>query len=290
MFSMTGFGFGKAAFADGYIALEIKTVNHRFLEVRTKAPRELLAGESLVERLLREALGRGYCLVNLWYEGQLGGSTAIDRGALKTHLDTLIEVGKDRELCLTDLVPVLAGAPDIFTTPRVQDERALEKSIREAFAEALEELLAMRTSEGEAMAEKLKEQYRSLNRRVSKLAELAASWPPIARQRLKDRLEGLIGEPDTKVESGRLEAEVALLASRADVTEETTRLESHLAQLKEVFAADAPVGRKLEFLIQEMGRETNTIAAKTSLAEVAAAVIDIKAELEKMRELAQNIE
>ena len=94
---MTGFGSGKAALGDGYVVVEIKTVNHRFLEIRSRAPRELLAGEALVERLLRERLDRGYCMVNLWYEGSLGGSTAIDRGALRTHLDSLIVVAKEKD-------------------------------------------------------------------------------------------------------------------------------------------------------------------------------------------------
>jgi uncharacterized protein (TIGR00255 family) len=290
MYSMTGFGCGKAAFAEGHIVLEIKSVNHRFLDIRSKAPRELLAGEAIAERLLRARISRGYCLVNLWYEGNLGGSTAIDKGALKNHLDSLIEVGKDRDLCLTDLIPTLAGAPDIFTTPRVEDEEALKSSIEEAFNQAIDELIEMRRTEGLAMTEKIVAQSERLGEQVAKLLDLSRTWPKQAKARLKERLAVLMEDPEITIDPGRLASEAALLAERADIAEETTRLESHLKQLAEVIDSMSPVGRKIEFLVQEMGREANTIASKTSLDAVAAIVIDMKADLEKMRELAQNIE
>jgi uncharacterized protein (TIGR00255 family) len=287
---MTGFGCGKAQLGDGFVVLEMRSVNHRFLEVRTRAPRELLAAESLVERLLRKSLSRGYCLVNVWYEGSLGGSTTIDKGALKSHLDSLVEVGKEKELCLTDLVPVLAGAPDIFTTPRVEDEAALESVVKEAFRKAVGGLLEMRETEGEAMAEELRGMHRSLSGRVKELKKHAESWPKIALVRLKERLNALLTDAETALDPGRLEAEAAMLAERADITEEVTRLESHLDQLSSTLESDAPVGRKIEFLIQEMGREANTIASKTALPEVSSVIIDAKTDLEKMRELAQNAE
>ncbi len=290
MYSMTGFGCGKAAFADGQIVLEIKSVNHRFLEIRSKAPRELLAGEAIAERLLRSKINRGYCLINLWYEGNLGGSTAIDKGALKNHLDSLIEVGKERDLCLTDLIPALAGAPDIFTTPRVEDEEALKRSITEAFNQAIDELIKMRETEGLAMTKKVVAQSKRLGEQVAKLLELSKTWPKQALARLRERLTALMEDPEIKIDPGRLATEAAFLADRADIAEETTRLESHLKQLAEVIDAPSPVGRKIEFLIQELGRESNTIASKTSLDAVVTIVIDMKADLEKMRELAQNIE
>ncbi len=290
MRSMTGFGSGKAKLGGGYVVLELRTVNHRFLEIRTRAPRELLAGEAMVERWLRKRLSRGYCLVNLWYEGGLGGSTAIDRGALKTHLESLVEVGADKALCLTDLVPVLAGAPDIFTTPRIEDDRVLEDALRTAYDAAVEALVVMRESEGEAMTAELRELSKTLADRVRALKARSDTWPKIALARLKERLVSLLEENELGLDRGRLEAEAAILADKADVTEEITRLESHLIQLDETLGSDQSVGRKIEFLVQEMGREANTVASKTSLPEVSSIVIDIKSDLEKMRELAQNIE
>jgi uncharacterized protein (TIGR00255 family) len=290
MHSMTGFGSGKAELGDGYVVLEMRTVNHRFLEVRTRAPRELLAGEAMVERLLRQRLHRGYCLVNLWYEGSLGGSSAIDRGALKSHLESLVEVGSDKELCLTDLIPVLTGAPDIFTTPRVEDEETLGRAIETAFEKAVDGLIVMRASEGEAMASELRALSKGLEKRVKELKKLSASWPGTAFKRLKERLASLLADGEFEMSSGRLEAEAAILADRADVAEEVTRLESHIGQLNDTIGSAKTMGRKVEFLIQEMGREANTIASKTAIPEVSKIVIDIKTDLEKMRELAQNIE
>jgi uncharacterized protein (TIGR00255 family) len=290
MRSMTGFGRGKAALGKGYVVLEIRTVNHRFLEIRTRATRELLAGEAMVEQLLRKRLSRGYCLVNLWYEGSLGGSVAIDQGALKSHLDALVEVAADKKLCLTDLIPVLTGAPDIFAAPRIEEEKALKEAIEAAFVEAVSSLVAMRESEGEAMSSELCALSKGLGAHVKTLAELSAAWPRIALSRLKERLQTLMSDGDIALDSGRMEAEVAILAERADVSEELTRIESHLDQLGTTIASDEPIGRKIEFLIQEMSREANTIASKTAIAEVSTTIIDIKSDLEKMRELAQNIE
>lgn len=292
MRSMTGFGSGKAPFGDGYVVLEIKTVNHRFLEIRSRSPRELLAGEALLEKLLRERLHRGYCMINLWYEGSLGGSTAIDKGALTGHLAVLRNVSADNDLNLTELIPVLAAAPDIFSTPRVEDETELTQSIQSAFAQSVTTLLGMRETEGAAMGKELTSLAAGLEQTVDELHEACKTWPQTAMKRLRERLDTLTKdiEVDVKIDQNRIASEVALLADRADVTEEITRLESHLKQVKHAVQSSHPVGRKLEFLIQELGREANTIASKTSLPTVSSMVIEIKAELEKMREIAQNIE
>ena len=292
MRSMTGFGSGKAPFGDGYVVLEIKTVNHRFLEIRSRSPRELLAGEALLEKLLRGRLHRGYCMINLWYEGSLGGSTAIDQGALTGHLAALRDVAADNALSLTDLVPVLSAAPDIFTTPRVEDETELTQSIQTAFEQAVTTLLGMREAEGAAMGNELIALAAGLGQTVKNLHEACEAWPQTAMKRLRERIETLTNdiEVDVKIDQNRIASEAALLADRADVTEEITRLESHLQQVKQAVRSNNPVGRKLEFLVQELGREANTIASKTSLPDVSTMVIEIKAELEKMREIAQNIE
>lgn len=275
---------------EGRVVLEIKSHNHRFLEVRARAPRELLAGEVLVERLLQDRLSRGYCTVNLWYEGRLGGSTAIDKGALKSHLDSLIEVGNERELCLADLIGVLAGAPDLFVTPRVEDEDELATAITDAFEQAIESLSGMREAEGRIMAEDFAARIESLRKGVAELERLAETWPKIALERLKKRLKMLVEDKDTGLDPARLATEAAILADRSDISEELTRLASHLEQMETLADSNVPVGRKAEFLIQEMSREANTIGSKTAQPEINSIVIEIKSDLEKMRELAQNIE
>ncbi|MCP4199636.1 MAG: YicC family protein [Proteobacteria bacterium] len=290
MHSMTGFGRGSAAFGEGRIVIEIKSVNHRYLEARSRAPREFLTAESLVERLIRKKLSRGFCTVNIWYEGNRGGTTAIDKEALKNHLESLIAIGNEMELCLADLVPVLASSPDLFTTPRIDDEEAFNKSVNAAFTKAIEKLIAMRNVEGDAMSDDLKHRHGLICDQVKALEKETSCWPAIALTRIKERLKVLLEDKDISLISGRAEAEAAILVDRGDVTEEITRLKSHCDQMAALFETQEPAGRKIEFLIQEMGREINTVGSKTAMPEITPRVIDIKAELEKMRELAQNIE
>jgi uncharacterized protein (TIGR00255 family) len=194
------------------------------------------------------------------------------------------------ELCLADLVPVLASSPDLFTTPRIDNEEAFKISVTAAFAKSIEKLIAMRKVEGSAMNDDLKHRHGLICDQVKQLESETSRWPSIALARIKDRLKVLLEDKDISLSSGRAEAEAAILADRGDVTEEITRLKSHCDQMAALFETREPAGRKIEFLIQEMGREINTVGSKTAMPEITPRVIDIKAELEKMRELAQNIE
>lgn len=290
MQSMTGFGRGSADFESGRVVLEVKTVNHRFLEVRSHAPRELLAAETHVEKLLRQKLSRGYCTVKLSYEGSLGGTTELDKRALKAHLEALVDVGKDMELCLADLIPAISAAPDLYRTPEPRDERALVHAVEAAFEQASAGLIQMRKTEGDKMAAQLISFLESMRGVVNSIAELAENWPSLARDKLLKRIDNLLAGSNQKLDEGRLEGEVALLVDKADVAEEITRLGSHCDQFGNLLETEGPIGRNLEFLIQEMGREANTIGSKTAMAEMANLVVESKTLLEKMRELSQNVE
>ena len=286
---MTGFGRGEEEWGDGRIIVELKSVNHRFLEIKCRAPRELLAQEVAVEKAIKKQLSRGYLTANISYEGKGGGASPINQQALSSHLQSLLEVGEQLELCLSDLVPVLAAAPDLYTVFPIADE-AFDRSMARALDEALRQLLNMRDAEGEAMAEQLKVHADTVQRAVLKLEALAEEWPGKALERLESRLTALLGDRELAIDQGRLETEVTLLADRYHFAEEIVRLKSHLDQLDGLLGATSPVGRKAEFLLQEMGREIHTISAKAQMSEVSGIAVDIKGELEKMRELAQNIE
>ncbi len=290
LMSMTGFGRGNAPLAGGCLAIEVRTVNHRFLEVRSRAPRELLAAESLVEKLLRKTIRRGYCTVHLSCEGPGGGAARIDERALGIHLERLIRIGQGHGLCLADLIPVLSAAPDLFAPPVDTAPGDIETAVRAAFAEAADGLLAMRREEGRAMADELRNLLAGTRGIVERIAGLAEDQPSAILERSRERIAALLAGTDIAMDPRRIEAEAALLADRADVSEEITRLRSHCRQLEETIGGDAPAGRRLEFLIQEIGREANTLGAKISLGEVTHLVVDLKAALEKQRELAQNVE
>lgn len=290
MQSMTGFGKGMAQLGAGRIVIELKSVNHRFLEIRSRVPRELLAAEARIEQLLRKRLSRGYLTVNVSYEGDVGGSAALNTGAVRHHLAAIEKLSIDTGLPVTSLVPMLTAAPDLYVNRPVEDESGVIEATCAAANEACSQLLAMRSQEGQAMRADLDRLLAGIARSVDRIEEHAARVPEAVKTRLLERIASLTAQSDVAVDAGRLETEVALLADKADITEEVVRLRSHIEQMGRLWDETGPVGRKMEFLLQEMGRESNTIGAKSALSEILTLGVDIKAELEKMRELAQNVE
>jgi uncharacterized protein (TIGR00255 family) len=290
MRSMTGFGLGSAPLGDGRLVVELKTVNHRFLEIRTRAPRELAAAEPRVERLIRATLSRGHCTVGLTFEASAGGVARLDARALAAHLGELQQVATAAGIPLETLVPLLAAAPDLYV-PQVFDEPdALERAVDAAFAEASARLVAMREAEGRAMAEEIAGRLVRINGAVASLERLSSEYAATILARMRLKIAALLAESEAGLEPGRVEAEAALLADKADITEEITRLKSHCEQMSALVSSEEPIGRRLDFLIQEMGREANTVGAKAAFAELTHAVVQFKAELEKIRELVQNVE
>jgi len=290
LMSMTGFGRGSAPFGGGSLVMELRTVNHRFLEVRSRAPRELLAAEPLIEKLLRATIHRGHCTAHLSCEGPGGGASRIDERTLETYLEQLIQVGSRHGLCLADLIPVLSAAPDLFALPVGAVPEEVERAVTAAFAEALQRLLAMRRSEGQAMTAALETLLAETRATIEQLAGLAAGSAGAILDRSRERIAALLADTEIAIDPRRIEAEAALLADRADVNEEITRLRSHCRQLEQLIVAGKPAGRNLEFLLQEMGREANTLGAKAGRSELTHQVVELKALLEKQRELAQNVE
>jgi uncharacterized protein (TIGR00255 family) len=290
MQSMTGFGTGDAPLGEGRIVVELRTVNHRFLEVRSHAPGGMAGCESLVDRLVRRKLSRGYCTATLSYEGPLGNAASIDARALRSHLETLVAVADESGLVLADLVPVLAGAPDIFRSVGSGNREQLEAAVVAAFEIAARDLLAMRAAEGAAMGRQIRAGVDAMRGCVDLLAASAAGSAQEAFTRLTERLRALLSSADHGLDGKRLEAEVALLASRADISEELARLASHCDQMAAACGAQGPVGRRMEFLLQEMTREASTAGAKTGKAEASHVIVGLKSEIEKVRELVQNVE
>ncbi len=289
MRSMTGFGRGESTFEDGRIVLEIRTVNHRFLEIRNRASVELAAAEPLIEKLLRSHLYRGHCTVGLVYEGP-GGASQVNRSALKSHLENLVSVADDMKIDLADLVSVLAAAPDLFSLSPIYDQEELEKAVTIAFEGAMEKLLLMRENEGASMSTEISERLDSISASVRDLATMAEEYPAQILEKTRRKIADLLAGTNLKLDPGRVEAEAALLADKTDINEELTRLASHCDQMTGLIESEDPVGRRMEFLVQEMAREANTMGSKAGFVEFTHKVVDFKADLEKIRELAQNVE
>lgn len=286
---MTGFGVGEAKLGAGRLCLEARSVNHRFLELRVRLPRELNDQSVFVEQLLRPRLSRGRVDVTVHWEGGHGG-VALDRDRARAALRALRELAG--ELGLQGEVPLslLSAVPDLFV-PAADAERG---DVREALTAAAErcvsELDAMRRREGDALAQDLAERLDGVRRIHGRLGELTARCAPRYRERVRARVGRLLEAMNTRVDDARLEQELVLLAEHTDVTEELTRLGAHVEQFAAMLSAVDPVGRRMDFVLQEMSREANTLGAKAIDAEITLQVVELKAELERLREQAQNVE
>jgi uncharacterized protein (TIGR00255 family) len=290
MRSMTGFGLGEAPVGTGKLAVEIRGVNHRFLDVRVRLPRELGDLISFVEQLAREKLARGRYEVAVRVDGVTLGAPVLDRdraraafGALKDLRDELAP-GSDVPLSL------LGAIPDLFVSTVDRELERLRGAARTAFEEAVVALDTMRTHEGAALREDLAKRLTRVRQLAGEVEKRAPEVIETHRKRLRERAERLRAATDLELDPARLEQEIVMFAERSDICEELTRLESHCAQFAALLGSDEGVGRRLDFLLQELAREANTVGAKSPDAPIAHAIVEVKAEIERMREQVQNVE
>jgi uncharacterized protein (TIGR00255 family) len=290
MRSMTGFGLGEAQLAPGKLAVEIRGVNHRFLDVRVRLPRELADLATFVEQLAREKLTRGRYEVAVRLEGAVLGATVIDRDRARSAYKALCEL-RDELAPGTDVpLSVLGAMPDLFVSTVEREIERLHGATRTAFEAAIAVLDGMRRKEGAALRDDLVRRMERVKTLAREVERRAPEVIDAHRKRLRDRADRLRASTELEVDAARLEQEIAMFAERSDVCEELTRLESHCAQFAALLASDEAVGRRLDFLLQELAREANTIGAKSPDAQIAHAIVEVKAEIERMREQVQNVE
>jgi uncharacterized protein (TIGR00255 family) len=288
---MTGYGRGEAAGPFGAIVAEIRSVNNRYLDLQARLPRELAALELRVRKAVQERFSRGR--FDIFITRSVAGqslSYRLNAEAAGQYIAALKEL-KDRFSLAgdPDLALVALNRDIIETAQATDDAEAVRPVLEQAVQQALSALDAMRRTEGQALVEDIRERLAAVSGLVETVRQRSPLTVESAKRRLEDALARLGAAP---VDAGRLAQEVAFIAERADVTEELTRLESHLRQFRGLIddRASEVVGRKLDFLLQEMGREINTTASKSADAEISQAAVGIKAELEKIREQVQNIE
>lgn len=290
MRSMTGFGAGAHAFGSGRVLVELRTVNHRFLDVRTRIPRELGDLGTFVEQLCRDHIARGRIDVSLRAEGIAVGALVLDRERARAAYRSLAELRDELAPGAEVPLSLLAVVPDLFVPADSGSAEALREATRAAFLASVAALDGMREREGAALADDLIERLGTVARLVVDVREREPEVRESHRRRLQARAERWKKDLELPVDEGRLEQELLLFADRSDVAEELTRLDVHAKELGSLFAATGPVGRKLDFLLQEMSREVNTIGSKAQDAAIAHAVVALKTEIERMREQAQNVE
>ena len=290
MRSMTGYGSGRAALGEGQVVLDVRTVNHRFLDVRVRLPSRIQSRTPVVERAIRARLERGRVDVSARFEGQAFPQPTLDLdraravyGELAALRDAL---NPDEPLPLT----LLSSVPDLFVVNRAIDEEALDRSLEQAAQTACDVVMAMREKEGQALGSELGDRLSDLGLSVGALKVAVPEMLEGRRTRLRDRLDALLAGVDANVDLGRLEQEIAVLADRSDIAEELVRLDSHRDQMLELIEnSSAPVGKRIDFLLQEMAREANTVGSKVQDGALTTHVIALKACIEQMREQAQNV-
>jgi uncharacterized protein (TIGR00255 family) len=289
MRSMTGFGCGEAELDGNKLTCELRALNHRFLDVRVRMPEELQSHAFFVEQLARERLSRGRFDIGVRLEDGAGAarfSIARARAVYQSLLELRDELAPGTEVP----VSALASLPELLVEGRRANTAGLEQSLDAAFAAALGRLDAMREREGHALARELTERLtvlRALSADAKVLSHGAAERQLV---RLRERVGRLLADANAAPEPGRLETELALIADRSDVTEELVRLGSHFDQFQALLSEREPVGRRLEFLLQEMSREANTLGSKSQDVKLSHLVVEIKSQLEKIREQVQNVE
>ncbi|MBN2341423.1 MAG: YicC family protein [Deltaproteobacteria bacterium] len=289
MRSMTGFGRGTATAGNAQIVVELKSVNHRFLEIRTRLPGELGGVEIALEKQIRKRLERGYCNVHVSVEQNEVSAYTINTAKLSRYIDMIRETAQTRALPAEYLMLILSNAPDLYESNLFAADDDMQDACLRATRQAIDKLLEMRTVEGANMETDLQERLQQIRKMVDDIDALSSNFERSIFEKYRQKIADILAEhhtPDVK----RVETEAAIIAEKADVTEELTRLRSHTEQMRATFRSDGAIGRRLDFLVQEMGREANTIASKSALADVTHIIVDIKGELEKIRELVQNVE
>jgi uncharacterized protein (TIGR00255 family) len=299
---MTGFGVGNAALGKGSVAVEVRAVNGRFLDVRVRLPQELADLASLVESEARKRLARGRCDITVRTEGHVGAMPSLDKERARRAYETLQEL-RDELAPGTDVpFSMLSSVPELFRTVDASDLEPARHATVAALASALADLEHMRRQEGSAIFADLDARLAAVRKHCGDIAARAPEVAESMAKKFRDRLRRISGVVtpaaatgadagrDFSIDPSRMEQELVLLMERSDIAEELTRLASHVEQMTSYMQEGEPLGRRLDFLLQEMAREINTIGAKSQDFRTSHAVVELKAEIERMREQVQNVE
>ena len=289
MLSMTGYGRAVCEIDGRQLSIELKSVNHRFLDLSFRMPRTLMFLEEDARKAIGARLARGHVDVFMTYKNLRSDAkkVAVDRALFDAYADALDSVA-DSGLRDDRSLMSIARMPDVMTiTEADEDQDALRELMKTTINQALDQLVAMRQREGIEMAADLNRKVDSIEEMTKQIEERYPQTVAEYTARLRAGIEELIGQ---NVDETRLMTEVAIMADRSAIAEETVRLHAHIQQLRETFAKTEPIGRRLDFLVQELNREVNTISSKSQDIPITRLAVDCKAEIEKLREQLQNVE
>ena len=293
MKSMTGYGRGECTMYERKFTVEIKAVNHRYNDITVKLPRAIMGFEDEIKKAISKKVFRGKLDVFVNFESfsQEDINISVNEPLAKSYTETLRKLKSDLHLDGDVTIEIVSKFPDVITVDKSISNENTENEIRECLMKAVEDatdaFVAMREVEGETLKKNIIEKVAFVNDALQKIEERAPWVSKDYRARLEAKLADL---DEIQVDESRLLTEVLLFADKACIDEEITRLHSHISQMYSIVEENVPVGRILDFLVQEMNRETNTIGSKSNDIEITNHVVDIKSEIEKIREQIQNIE
>ncbi|UCD70544.1 MAG: YicC family protein [Syntrophobacterales bacterium] len=289
--SMTGYGIGRKAISLGRVTAEARSNNHRYLDISLKLPKKLLSLETRIKEMVKAHFSRGRFDISIEIDSEGKGQFKLEPNIEVAQMYVHVLETLKSKLKLTGEVSLdlISREKDVITAKEVEgDIDPSWEEISRVLLSCLEALEAMRRSEGKNLALDLEKRLKRIIHQMEEVKSRSPSVLEAYRKRLLERLAEMID--GMEIDRWRLHQEVAYFAERSDITEEVVRIESHLKQFGQMLESDEPIGRKMDFLLQELNREVNTISAKASDVIISQKVVEIKAELEKMREQIQNIE
>lgn len=293
-YSMTGYGRGESLRDEKRITVEIKTVNSRYADISLRLPRLISQLEPQLRELIKKTISRGKIDVRVEWEDFSGSNSEVmlDKNLVNSYLDAFQELEDLTDRIMPDYLSQLTRIPDIFTVRRSEeDPDQIWSILAEATDAALDQLIGMRKREGEKLALNILQKIEKITENMKDVAQRAAKVPLEQKERLLRKLEELLDQDLEEYYDGqRVAAEIAIFADKAAIDEELVRLDSHLRQFDLILEEDGPIGKKLDFLCQEINREINTIGSKSSDLEITALVVQMKSSLEEIREQVQNLE
>ncbi len=289
--SMTGYGSGSVRAEGKTFTVEVRAVNHRYSDFNIKYPRVYAYAEEAVKKAAAEVIKRGKAdiFINVENDEAQGGVVTVDTELARGYHEGLLALARELNVSGELRAADFLRLPDVFTVQKAEDDdEAILAAITEALAEALAGFDEMRRAEGKRLYDDMNERLNEVERLTLEIETRAPSIVEEYRERITARVREIMA--DVPFDEARLLTEVAVFADKVNVNEEIVRLKSHISQMRSMLDGNEPVGRKLDFLIQEMNREINTTGSKSSDLLTARLVIDVKAELEKLREQCQNVE
>jgi uncharacterized protein (TIGR00255 family) len=291
MRSMTGYGSGSASFPGGRASIELRAVNHRFLEVKMMLPREFLPWEGEWREMIEAQVKRGRLDLSLTFSGRSPRPYAVNLNLdlARAYREAITRLQRDLQVKRAFDISFLTSRPELFqVTEKPQPTQAEVQAVRQALHLALTALERQRSREGRFLARDLRTRIAVLERARQAISRRTPVVQELLREKLRERVTNLLQRVD--IDQGRLLQEVAALTQRSDITEELVRLQSHVQALTEALRSNEPVGKRIDFLLQEVQREINTIGAKADDTTIRHLVVAAKEEVEKLREQVQNIE